>query len=694
MSITIARHGDIALVTVDSPPVNALSHAVRQGLSTAIGKAGADDRVKAVVIACGGSTFFAGADIREFGHAPKPPMLPEVIEQIEVLQKPVIAAIHGTALGGGLEVALGCHFRIALQSARLGVPEVKLGLLPGAGGTQRLPRLIGPLPALEMIISGDPVTAALALKSGLVDAVVEGDLPKAALEFARRVLDENLPVRRVSEMDGKLAPERADPAAFDAAAAALIEKKRGFDAPKACAEAVRNAFTLPFAEGIRRERELFTALRDGYQSAAQRHLFFAERTALKVPGMPEGTKARIVRSAAIIGAGTMGAGIAQCFAEAGIPVVLIDPDRQALERAFATIAANLQRSAARSGKDAGWAEAIGKGITPAEELSAAADADLIVEAVYENLSLKHRIFGELDAIAKPEAVLATNTSTLDIDKIAAATRRPESVVGMHFFSPANVMRLLEVVQAEKTAPDVLKTAIETGKALRKLPVTVGVCYGFVGNRMLHARFGQVEALLLEGASPSEIDAAMTQFGFAMGPCAVSDLAGLDVGWRARGEAGRTAIVADAICRMGRFGQKTGAGYYLYRDGSRRGEPDPEIDALIAKLAAQHGYVRRPVPHAEIFERLVFSLINEGAKILEEGIARRASDIDLIWVNGYGWPAYEGGPMFFADRIGLDVIAGKLEHYANVTGDRKLTAGAAARCGWRRRAAALPAAVER
>jgi 3-hydroxyacyl-CoA dehydrogenase len=667
LSITIARNGDIALVTVDSPPVNALSHSVRQGLSTAIEKAGSDERVRAIVIACAGSTFFAGADIREFGQQPKPPMLPEVIEQIESSSKPVIAAIHGTALGGGLEVALGCHFRIALPSARLGLPEVKLGLLPGAGGTQRLPRLIGALPALQMIVSGDPVTAPQALKSGLIDAVVEGDLHNAAIAFARRVLDENLPARRVSEMEGRL----GDAAGFDEAAAALIEKKRGFDAPKACVEAVRNAFNLPFAEGIRRERELFIALRDGYQSAARRHLFFAERAALKIPGMPEGTQGRAVRKAAVIGAGTMGAGIAQCFAEANIPVALIDPDRQALERASATISANLQRSAVRVGKDAGWADGIAARITHAQDLAAAADADLIIEAVYENLSLKHRIFAELDAIAKPQAVLATNTSTLDVDKIAAATRRPESVVGMHFFSPANVMRLLEVVQAERTAPDVLKTAIETGKALRKLPVTVGVCYGFVGNRMLHARFAQVEALLLEGASPSEIDAAMTQFGFAMGPCAVSDLAGLDVGWRARGEAGRTAIVADAICRMGRFGQKTGAGYYLYRDGSRRGEPDPEIDILIADLAADNGIARRQVPRTEIFERLVYSLVNEGAKILEEGIARRASDIDLIWVNGYGWPAYEGGPMFYADRIGPGIIAEKLEHHANLTGHEAL-----------------------
>jgi 3-hydroxyacyl-CoA dehydrogenase len=666
LSTTFAIHGAIAVITVDSPPVNALSHAVRQGLWVAMEKAVADQRVRAIVFRCGGSTFFAGADIREFGQEPKPPMLPEVIERIEASPKPVIAAIHGTALGGGLEVALGCHFRIALANARLGLPEVKLGLLPGAGGTQRLPRLIGALPALDMIVSGEPVTAAQAETYGMLNAVIQSDLPGAALAFAQRVLDENLPVRRVSQFEEMLGAERENPQGFDDAAAALLAKKRGFDAPKACVEAVRNAFTLPFAEGLKRERELFLALRDGYQSAAQRHLFFAERAAMKIPGMPEGTKARPVRSAAVIGAGTMGAGIAQCLAEAVIPVVLIDPDAQALERALATVQANLQRSATRNGKDAGWVDAVAGRIATGPELSAAADADLVIEAVYENLSLKHRIFSELDVIAKPEAVLATNTSTLDVDKIAAATKRPESVVGMHFFSPANVMRLLEVVQAEKTAPDVLKTAIETGKMLRKLPVTVGVCYGFVGNRMLHARFAQVEALLLEGSSPSEIDAAMTQFGFAMGPCAVSDLAGLDVGWRARGEAGKVAIVADAICRLGRFGQKTGAGYYRYHEGARRGEADPDIEAMIAQLAVENGIARRQVPQTEIFERLVYSLINEGAKILEEGIARRASDIDLIWVNGYGWPAYEGGPMFYADRIGPAEIARRLERYALAT----------------------------
>ncbi|MCU0790836.1 MAG: 3-hydroxyacyl-CoA dehydrogenase NAD-binding domain-containing protein [Nitratireductor sp.] len=620
---------------------------------------------------CAGKTFFAGADIREFGTAPQPPFLPELIARIEGFRIPVIAAIHGAALGGGLEMALGCHFRAALAEAKIGLPEVKLGLIPGAGGTQRLPRLAGPEAALKMILSGDPVPAKKAREMGIVDAIIYGDLPAAAIDYARSVIDDGQPIRRTAERDELLAAARDNPQAFDAAAAELLQRRRGFDAPKACAESVRNSFTMPFAEGMKRERELFMSLVQGSQSAAQRHLFFAERAALKVPGIAEGTKARPVRRAAVVGAGTMGAGIALCFAEAGIPVTLIDNDKASLERAMAIIREGVEKLAARTGRLGAWIDERLALVSLEEELSAAADADLVIEAVYENMSLKHRIFSELDRITGPEAVLATNTSTLDVNRIASATSRPQSVVGMHFFSPANVMRLLEVVRAEKTAPEVLKTAIETGRALRKLPVTVGVCYGFVGNRMLHARFGQVEALLLEGATPTQIDKVMTGFGFAMGPCAVSDLAGLDVGWRARGEAGRIALVADAICRLGRFGQKTGAGYYLYKPGSRRGEADPEIEALITQIASENGIAQRQIPDEEIFERLVYSLVNEGAAILEEGIASRASDIDLIWVNGYGWPAYEGGPMFYADRIGLPVIAARLDHHALATGNEAL-----------------------
>lgn len=669
--VSIERDGEIGIVLADNPPVNALSTAVREGLLRAVESLDGDASVAAIVIACKGATFFAGADIREFGQAPRQPVLPDLINRIEACSKPVIAAVHGTALGGGCEIALGCHVRVADNRARMGLPEVKLGLLPGAGGTQRLPRLIGPQAALDIIVSGDPVSAGRALELGMVDALAQGDLLVEAVAAARKAVADGGTLRRLSRIDDRLVEARNDIEAFDAHAAGAISRKRGFDAPRACVEAVRDAILLPFEEGLRRERAHFMALKDGSQSGAQRHLFFAERAALKVPGITKETRARPVRRAAVIGAGTMGSGIATCFAEAGIPVTIVDPQREALARGMASAKANLARSALRAGLDEAAAAARVALVSTADNLAACAGADLVVEAVFEDMVLKQKIFAELDGILGPDAVLATNTSTLDVNRIAEAVARPEAVVGMHFFSPANVMRLLEVVRAEKTAPEVLKTAIDTGRKLAKLPVTVGVCYGFVGNRMLYARSAQVEALLLDGATPSQVDKAMTDFGFAMGPCAVSDLAGLDVGWRARQQSGRTAAVADAICELGRFGQKTGAGYYRYGEGARRGEQDPGIEALIRDMAARKGIAQRRIDPVEIHERLIYAMINEGARILEEGIAQRSSDIDLIWVNGYGWPAYEGGPMFLADRTGPGVIAGRLEHYAGVTGDEAL-----------------------
>lgn len=671
--VRIERAGDIALVIADNPPVNAISAAVRQGLMEAIETADADPDARAIVIACDGATFFAGADIREFNEQPRQPFLPDLINRIEACSKPVVAAMHGTALGGGFEIALGCHWRVADPAAKMGLPETKLGLLPGAGGTQRLPRLIGPEAALDMILSGDPVDATRALKAGMIDELAQGDLREAAIEAARRLAREGGEPRRLSRDDSRIAASKADIAAYDAHAAAALARKRGYDFARACADSVRNAILLPFGEALTHERAFFLQLKEGPQSAAMRHLFFAERAALKIPGMPADTKARPVRKAAVIGSGTMGAGIAMCFADASIPVTLIDPNPEALERGLAAMRANYARSAAKSGKGEDWVEGRMRMVSAAGGLDGAAGADLVVEAVFEDMALKQQIFAELDRVTGPQAILATNTSTLDVNRIADATSRPEAVVGMHFFSPANVMRLLEVVQADRTSPEVLKTAIETGRKLRKLPVTVGVCYGFVGNRMLHARFGQVEALLLEGATPASIDRALTDFGFAMGPCAVSDLAGLDVGWRARQQAGRKAAVADAICALGRFGQKTGAGYYRYPEGSRRGEPDPEIEALIRGIAQERGIPRRSPEAGEIFERLVYTMINEGARILDEGVARRASDIDLIWVNGYGWPPYEGGPMFHADRIGLDRVASRLDELAARTGDESLRA---------------------
>ena len=667
----IERHGAIGIVIIDNPPVNALSHAVRSGLAQGVETLASDDDVKAIVIHCAGRTFFAGADIREFNSAPQAPHLPEVIQQIEDCPKPVIAALHGTALGGGCEVALGCHYRIAAPSAKLGLPEIKLGLLPGAGGTQRMPRLIGARAALDLIVSGEPIGARKALDAGMIDAIADGDILEEAIGFAQTLVDTAKPVRKISGEHEWTDRDRAAIAEFDAHAAALVERKRGLDAPRACVESVRNSLILPFAQGMRRERELFMELKNGTQSAAQRHLFFAERAALKINDMPRDVKALQVAKAAVLGSGTMGGGIAMNFANAGIPVTIIDPAADALERGLATIRKNYERSAQRSGKGADWVDARMALITPAGDMEAAGDADLVIEAVFEDMALKKEIFARLDAITKPTAVLATNTSTLDINEIASATSRPQSVVGMHFFSPANVMRLLEVVRAEKTGFEALATAIAIGQKIAKIPVTVGVCHGFVGNRMLYARGAQVERLLVEGASPQAIDSVLVKFGFPMGPCAMGDLAGLDVGWRARKQAGRVAPVADAICELGRFGQKTGKGYYIYREGSRRGEADPEIDALIRQVGEMLGVKRREISESEIHERLIFPMVNEGARILDEGIVVRSSDIDVIWIYGYAWPVQHGGPMFHADQIGLKKVCERLEAYAEATGDESL-----------------------
>lgn len=643
MSVSLRREGPLALIEIDNPPVNALSHAVRQGLMDAIGEAAATD-AGAVVITGKGRAFSGGADIREFGQPPLGPGLPEVIDAVEACAKPVVAAIRGVALGGGCELALGCHYRVAAPDARIGLPEVRLGLIPGAGGTQRLPRLVGATGALAMIASGEPLTAQDALRVGLIDAIEDGSLPDAARAFAGR------PVRRVSEAPPpKLGPD------FAAAEARTLKRARGLRAPAACIEAVRLAASLSFAEGMARERALFTELRDGDESKAQRHLFFAERAALKVPGVPKATPARAVERTAILGAGTMGTGIALAFAQSGLPVVLIDPDPAALEAGMARLAAKPR--AAR--------------ITAAADLAPVAEADLVIEAVPEEIDLKQEVFAELGRRAPPDAVLATNTSSLDVDAIAAASGRPEVVVGMHFFSPAHVMRLLEVVRGAATSPGTLRTAIETGRRLGKVPVTVGNCFGFAGNRMLYRRLGEVERLLLAGAAPAEIDAAARTFGFAMGPCEVGDMAGLDIGWKARKAAGRAAPVTDAICEAGRFGQKTGAGYYRYEAGSRTPIPDPHVDGLIDGIAKARGIARRPVPPEEIADHLTLPLIDEGARILAEGIAARPGDIDLVWVHGYGWPVATGGPMHHAARLGPAHIAERLEKMAEAAGDPTL-----------------------
>jgi len=665
-SVDLRRDGDVVVVTADNPPVNALKHELRAGLTEALAQACDDDAVRAVVIACAGRTFFAGADITEFGKPPQAPSLHDVIAVIEAMLKPVVAALHGTALGGGFELALACHFRVAVPGARLGLPEVKLGLLPGAGGTQRLPRLVGPEKALQMIVTGEPIGAAEAREDGIIDEIVDGDLTAAAIDFARRVVREGRPLRLVRDREEKLVGE-----GFADAAETLTRRLRGREAPAACVEAVRNAIVMPFDEGLRRESELFRKLVAGDQSKAQRHIFFAEREAAKVPGIPEGTKLRPIASGAVIGAGTMGGGIAMCFANAGIPVTIVETGRDLLQKGLDRVAANYRTTVSRGGLAADEMERRMGLITGATDLEAVGSADVVIEAVFEEMDLKKRVFSDLDHLAKPNALLATNTSTLDVDEIAQVTKRPQDVLGTHFFSPANVMRLLEIVRGAATSPDKLATAVTLGRRLGKVPVTVGVCYGFVGNRMLARRSVETERLLLEGALPQEVDAAVTGFGFPMGPCAMMDLAGLDVGWRIRQGRGEHALIEDALCQSGHYGQKTGKGYFRYEAGSRSPLPDPEVEKIILDTSSRLGINRRPIGEEEIVERMILPMINEGARILDEGIATRPGDIDVIWVYGYGWPVWRGGPMYYADRLGLAHIRDRLTFYADRSRDETL-----------------------
>jgi 3-hydroxyacyl-CoA dehydrogenase len=668
--VRLERHDAVAIVTVDSPPVNALSAAVRGGILDCVKRAIADPEAKAIVLTCAGRTFIAGADITEFGKPPKPPSLPEVLAEIENSPKPVVAAIHGTALGGGLEVALACHYRVATKDARLGLPEVKLGILPGAGGTQRLPRAVGPELAVKMIVGGDPISAPDALKNGLIDEIVEG--PAAGGEtFARKVVAEQRPLRKLRDDDSKLAAAKADRSIFTNAVAAMTKKARGLEAPFAAADAVGAAIDLPFDEGLRKERETFLKLLASDQSKAQRYAFFAERDAAKVSGLPEGTKPRNVERVAVIGAGTMGGGIAMSFVNAGIPVTLIETGEEQLKRGLGVIQKNYEATAGRGGIPADAPAkrmALINGVVGLEHVK---DADLIIEAVFETMAIKKEVFGALDKYAKPGAVLASNTSYLNINDIAKETKRPQDVLGMHFFSPANVMKLCEIVRAEKTAPDVLNTAVAVVRRIAKVPAVVGVCDGFVGNRMLAQRSKQAEKLLFEGALPQQVDAVITKFGLPMGPFAMGDLAGLDIGWRSRKDRGIKSEIADALCEAGRFGQKTGKGYYKYEAGSRAPQPDPEVEKLIDETLQRLGRKRRAVSDDEILERMVYPMINEGARILEEKIAARPGDIDVIWLYGYGWPIYRGGPMFYADQVGLKHIADRLSYYAKETNDPSL-----------------------
>ncbi|MFG1418256.1 3-hydroxyacyl-CoA dehydrogenase NAD-binding domain-containing protein [Xanthobacter sp. V0B-10] len=658
----------VAVLTIVNPPVNALGAAVRAALAEGIAAAAADPAVKAIVLAAEGKVFVAGADISEFGKPPVPPALPDVVAAIEDCPKPVVAAINGPALGGGLELALACHARVVAPAARLGLPEIRLGLIPGAGGTQRLPRLIGAAPAFAIMLSGDPVSAQKARDIGLADEIAEGDLIAAASAAALRLAAAGGWSRSGARADRLTGEDRA---AFEAAAAEALKRNARTPNVPALVDAVRACLDQPFEAALAIERGHFTTLVADPSSKALRHIFFAEREAARIPGIGREVKARPIARAAVIGAGTMGGGIAMCFAQAGIPVTLIEVKAEALEAGVARIRANYETSVKRGSlSQEAMAQRLSL-ITPAVGLDAAADADIVVEAAFEDMGVKAEIFGALDKVTRSGTILATNTSYLDVDAIAATTTRPQDVVGLHFFSPANVMRLLEVVRGAKTAPDVLVTSLDLGRKLGKLPVAVGVCYGFVGNRMLAKRTEAAERLLLAGALPHEVDAAVTDFGFRMGPFAMADLAGVDIGWRARKAAGDKAVkapVADALAEQGRFGQKTGRGFYLYPKGARAGVRDPETEALIASLSQARGIARRSFTREEIEARLFYPMVNEGAKILEEGIAARAGDIDIIWVNGYNWPAFTGGPMHWAEQVGLSRIVAALEAFAAETGD--------------------------
>ncbi len=649
----------IAVITSNNPPVNALGQAVRAGLEDGIAKAAADDSVKAVVITCEGRTFFAGADITEFGKPPQAPSLPDVVNKIEASPKPVVAAIHGTALGGGLEVALGCHYRVAVPSAKLGLPEVKLGILPGAGGTQRLPRVVGVEPALEMIVKGDPIPAKKGETTGLVDKIVEeGALLDSALAFAKEIAEKS-DHPKVRDRSEKLEEARADMDVFSRFQQKNARRLRGLEAPVACIQAVQAAVELPFEEGMAKERELFTKLVTGDQSKALRHVFFAERMASKIDDLPKGTELLPIKQVGILGAGTMGGGIAMNFLSAGIPVKILEREQAPLERGMGIIRKNYEATAKKGRMTEEQVDNAMSLLSGTLEMEDLGDCDLIIEAVFELMEVKKEIFTKLDAIAKPGAILASNTSYLNIDEIASVTKRPESVVGLHFFSPANVMRLLEVVRGEKTSHAVLATSMDLAKKIKKIAVVAGVCFGFIGNRMLAPRQAQANDLILSGAKPWDVDRVLTEFGFPMGPFQMGDLAGLDLGWTA--EKSSSSTIREILCENDRRGQKTSAGFYDY-DENRRGSPSEFTEKVIADFMAKHGHEARDVSDEEIKERLLYTMVNEGAKILEEGMAQRASDIDIVWLNGYGWPAWTGGPMFWADQVGLDKILASLKGY--------------------------------
>jgi 3-hydroxyacyl-CoA dehydrogenase len=659
----LTRDNEIAIITINNPPVNALSPAVAQGIGQAIERVRSDDSINAVVLIGAGRTFIAGADIKEFGKitsekTPRRAGLLPLLLQIEN-QKPMVVAIHGTAFGGGLELAMAGHYRVADPNAQLGQPEVKLGIIPGAGGTQRLPRLVGVAKAVEMCAEGNPISAQEALRLGLVDRLIEGDLLAGALGFAREVAGRPSP--RTRERDEKLGSPEHNALLFAAAREKARTKQRGMIAPFAAIDAVEAATKLSFEQGCEVEQKLFCECLFSDQSKALIHIFFGEREVAKIPDVPKETPVIPVNSVAVVGAGTMGGGIAMVFANAGIPVLLKDADQPALDRGLDIIRKNYQSSVKRGRFTQQFVDQRLKLIQPALTYDDFGKVDMVVEAVFEGMALKKEVFAQLDRVCRKGAILASNTSTLNIDDIASATSRPEAVIGTHFFSPANVMRLLEIVRGERTSKEVIATCMQLSRRLSKIGVLVGNCRGFVGNRMFHQYGREAVFLVEEGANPQAVDQALYDFGMALGPLATGDLAGLDVGWRIRKEYRhlekpglRQPIVGDRLCELGRHGQKTGAGWYKY-DENRRAIPDPEVNELVRKWAIEAGIPQRHISSEEIVDRCIYALVNEGARILEQGIALRAVDIDIIYVNGYGFPPYRGGPMWYADAVGLKQV---------------------------------------
>ncbi|MBV6475059.1 MAG: Fatty acid oxidation complex subunit alpha [Rhodocyclaceae bacterium] len=665
--VSIAMQGEVAVVTVDSPPVNTLSREVRAGLKAAFESLRGKPDVKAVVLACAGKTFLSGGDMREFETGVQEPGYHEVLRLIEDATVPVVAALYGTVMGGGLETAIACHYRVAQEGTRLGLPEITLGIIPGAGGTQRMPRLIGLEPALDMMLSAKPLSVAEAQKVSLVDTAVAADVTAAAVAYARELVAAGKGPRRTRERTIPGADKAGEIIAARRAAAAKTFRNR--NSYNVLLDAVQAAAGLPFDAGIKRERELSNQVERAVEGRAFRHLFFGERELRKIPGLPADVQSRPIKKVGIVGAGTMGGGISMCFANAGIPVTIVDAKQEALDRGLATIRKNYERSVSRGSLQPGQMEQRLALIKPTLDYAALGDADLVIEAVFENMALKKEIFGKLDAVAKPGAILGTNTSTLDIDEIAAVTKRPQDVIGLHFFSPANVMRLLEIVQCAKTAPDVVMTALDIAKTIKKVGVVAKVCYGFIGNRMMDPYGREAERCVLEGATPEEVDGALEDFGMAMGILAVYDMAGIDIGHLTR--VARAHLLPKdptfyrptaLLTERGWLGQKTGRGYYRYDGADRKRTPDPEAIAMFAEEAKRLGVPQRKPSKQEIQERCLYAMINEGALLLEEGIAVRASDIDIVYASGYGFPRYRGGPMFYADTVGLKVIYDKIMEF--------------------------------